>query len=397
MKNLIFGLVCLGVTVDGITKDNWRQQIKRAALAELSQSGAPSFQIAVARGEVLVYQQAFGFADIENQVRATNETKYRIASVSKWLTATATMRLAEQGKIDLDKNVQTYCPQYPHKKWPATSRNLLTHTAGVRHYTDYQAAFDNAQSSSERTKVRLEQYRDELSAYSRYTDTIMPLATFKDAPLKFKPSSDWSYTSHGYRILGCVLAGASGKSYRALMQSLIFAPLKMTSTLEDDAWRIIPFRASGYRIQESGELRRADMRDVSENLPAGGYLSSASDLSLFSQAFFNYKILPKNTVELMTKPYQALNDDTDPAPSWRNAIPSKGKYGYGVMTFDLGQQEWKGHTGRQAGGSAIVVWIPKKRLSISILTNVKGWRGYISFMQKIEAIFTQEVLASFET
>lgn len=373
---------------------SWHDQIERASLKQLSASNLPSIQIAVAYRNKLIYQRAFGFADIENQVKATNSTKYRIASISKWLTATTAMRLVELGKLDLDREVQFYCPQFPKKKWPITSRELLTHTSGIRHYRDFESELQNVKSDKERKQIEAQQYREQLSTYQRYTDTQAPLELFKDSPLLFKPTTDWKYSSHGYRLLGCVLAGAAGKEYRLLMQSMLFEQFNMPDTLADDAWQIIPYRASGYRIEGAGAVRRADMRDVSENLPAGGHLSTATDLSLFAQQFFNYKILSKETVELMAKPI--MSQYKKAGPKWRNAIPSKGKYGYGVMTFLADDRVWKGHTGRQAGGSAILVWAPDKELSIAILTNAKGWRGYISFTQEIEAILTNKRLMEIE-
>lgn len=369
---------------------SWGEQIEQASLKQLTGSNLPSIQIAVAHRNKLIYQQAFGFADIENQVKATNSTKYRIASISKWLTATTAMRLVEQGKLDLDQEVQFYCPQFPKKKWPITSRDLLTHTSGIRHYRDFESELRNVKSDKERKLIEEQQYRELLSTYQRYTDTQAPLELFKDSPLLFKPASDWHYTSHGYRLIGCVLTGAAGEKYRSLMQSMLFEQFDMSDTLADDAWQIISHRASGYRIEGAESVRRADMRDVSENLPAGGHLSTAADLSLFAQAFFNYNILSKETVELMTKPIMSQHKKA--GPKWRNAIPSKGKYGYGVMTFSVDDRIWRGHTGRQAGGSAILVWVPDKELSIAILTNAKGWRGYISFTQEIEAILTNKRL-----
>lgn len=112
--------------------------IEAAALAEIVATGAPSLQIAIGSGNEVIHEAAFGLADIENEVRATTESRYRAASIAKWFTAAATMRLAEAGTLDLDEPVQTWCACYPRKRWPITSRQLLAHTSGIWHYLDHE-------------------------------------------------------------------------------------------------------------------------------------------------------------------------------------------------------------------------------------------------------------------
>lgn len=119
--------------------------------------------------------------------------------------------------------------------------------------------------------------QEALSSHTRYNDVIAPLDTFKDDELVFEPGTDWLYSSFGYRLLACVLQGASNTRYVDLMDRVVFAAAGMSHTVPDDAWAVIPHRVSGYRI-ERGTARRADSKDVSENLPAGGCLSTASDL-----------------------------------------------------------------------------------------------------------------------
>ena len=71
--------------------------------------------------------------------------------------------------------------------------------------------------------------------------------------------------------------------------------------------------------------------------------------------------------------------------SWRQAIPSASRYGYGIMSFPHESRHWIGHTGRQAGASSIVVLVPEERLAIAVMTNVKGWSGYLGFVRKLHA------------
>ena len=84
-----------------------------------------------------VWAQGYGFADLENQVPVTEKSAYRLASVTKPMTATAIMQLVEKGKIDLDAEVQTYVPYFPRKQWTITVRQLLGHLGGISHYQNY--------------------------------------------------------------------------------------------------------------------------------------------------------------------------------------------------------------------------------------------------------------------
>jgi CubicO group peptidase (beta-lactamase class C family) len=99
-----------------------------------SEHHVPGLSVAIVQQGRVVMTQGYGLADIENKVPATADTVYRIASLSKSVTATAAMKLVEMGKIDLDAPVQKYCPAFPQKPWPTTTRELLTHQSGIRDY-----------------------------------------------------------------------------------------------------------------------------------------------------------------------------------------------------------------------------------------------------------------------
>jgi CubicO group peptidase (beta-lactamase class C family) len=94
----------------------------------------PGLSVAIAVGNQVVYSNGFGMADLENSIPAKATTVYRTASIAKPMTAVAVMRLAEQGKLDLDAPIQKYCRAFPEKNYPVTARQLLGHLAGVRHY-----------------------------------------------------------------------------------------------------------------------------------------------------------------------------------------------------------------------------------------------------------------------
>lgn len=369
-----------------------QEAIAQAAAIEMESSGTPSLQIAVGYKSELLFEGAYGWADLENRVPATVHTRYRTASVSKWFTATAAFALAAEDRLDLDAPIQQYCPVFSPKPWPITTRQLLAHTSGIRHYIDFEQKIAEAATPEEREQWENRSRFEQLRTYTRHGDLLPVLDAFKDDPLLFEPGTRWQYSSFGYRLLGCVIEGAAGESYNDVMRRYVFEPALMRSTLPDDAWAIIPHRSSGYRLQRGQPLRRADMRDVSENLPAGGHLSTASDLARFAMAFHNGEmLLPERFKNLMASRPNGEPLKAEGEASWRHAIPSEEHYGHGLMAFPGSQGFWIGHTGRQAGGSAIVIVAPENRWTIAVMTNAKGWNGFVSFVQTLETLVADAV------
>lgn len=102
--------------------------------------GIPGAVVAVMKDGGLVWSEGMGYADVENDVPCTPDTPMRIASISKPLTAVALLQLWQKGLVDLDSPVQKYVPEFPEKEYEGekvviTTRQLLSHMAGIRHYT----------------------------------------------------------------------------------------------------------------------------------------------------------------------------------------------------------------------------------------------------------------------
>ncbi|MDT9597912.1 serine hydrolase domain-containing protein [Sphingosinicella rhizophila] len=352
---------------------DWRAAAATLARAEISSGGPPSIQIAVGYEGELIFNEAFGTADVENDVRATPDTMYRTASISKWMTAAAAMVLIEKGRLDLDRPIQEYCPAYPEKRWEVTTRHLLTHTAGLRHYTDYADELAAASNETQRLRVELRRMRDQNSRYQRYTDVLAPLDTFKADALRFKPGTDYLYTSYGYRLLACVLQGADrSRDFRTILREAVFIPAGTPAIVEDDSWAIIPRRAGMYSLQSEKGLRRADLRDVSENLPAGGHLAKASDLVRFAMAFYDGKIVSRDSIMLMETPLAGPKGE-----------PVEPGHGHGLMILPIGSKSYIGHTGGQAGTASVLFYEPKTKITIAVMSNADTWAGLRAFAERL--------------
>jgi CubicO group peptidase (beta-lactamase class C family) len=267
-------------------------QIRELTAATLRKEGLPGLDVAVAKGDQ-VWSAGFGSADLEQNVPVDSSSLFRTASISKWMTATAAMRLAEDGKLDIDAPIQQYCPQYPPKQWPISARELMTQLSGIRHYhgTNGEPRDTAAQRDALDVLVR----REQSTQYTRYTEVVPALDAFKDDPLVYQPGTHFLYSSLGYRVLGCVLEGAAKSPYRTLMRDLIFTPAGMSTITEDDSQIITPHRVAGYAWDSNKHLVRAPFRDVSENLPGGGHLATPEDLVRFASAFNSGKLIQSKT------------------------------------------------------------------------------------------------------
>src|SRR5712691_1056202 len=233
------------------------EKIEKAISAQMSRLGIPGLSVAVVVDHKLRWSNGYGLADVENFVPAKAATAYRLGSISKPITAAAVMQLVERGKLDLDAPIQKYCPAFPAKQWPVTARLLLGHLAGVRHYKD----------------------DSEFASTRHYNSVVEGLDMFKNDPLLFEPGTKYSYTTHGFAVLGCAVEGASGMSFPDYERENVFKPAGMDRIRVDNVFDIIPNRAQGYQKTQSGELRNSGLADTSYKIPGGGFVSAVGDVA----------------------------------------------------------------------------------------------------------------------
>ena len=325
------------------------QAIDRIVASYISDHHVPAISIAVVDHGHVILIKGHGLADVENNVPAGADTVYRIASVSKSVTAAATMKLVEAGKLDLDAPIQKYCPAFPVKPWPITTRELLSHQSGIRDYRN------DAESINTR----------------HYTSINEALPQFANDPLDFEPGTKMQYTSYGYIVLGCVMEGASGMTYDRYMQQAVFETAGMPSTRLDDVFAIIPHRARGYALSPSGGLQNAIFVDVSNKLPGSGINSTARDMGNFVAALYADKIVSQSTLEKMLTPAKTRDG--------KATIYGLGFFLGGPISTYHGLQE-AGHGGNQQGVSSVLYLLPQAKFGVVMLSNLEGERTSLDFI-----------------
>jgi serine beta-lactamase-like protein LACTB len=130
----IFLCAVVSQAQDQLLSPEKQAQIEAAVSKFMSSTHVPGLSVAVVEDGKYEWAAGFGLADLENNVPASEHTLFRLASISKPLTAVGAMELWERGKLDLDAPVQKYCPAFPRKSAPITIRQVMGHLGGIRHY-----------------------------------------------------------------------------------------------------------------------------------------------------------------------------------------------------------------------------------------------------------------------
>jgi CubicO group peptidase (beta-lactamase class C family) len=319
-------------------------KIEAAIAAWMARTKAPALSIAIVTDNRMSFAKGYGLADVENNVAARSDTAYRLASISKSLTAVAVMQLVERGKIDLNASVNKYCAAYPEKQalkdapdkqFSITVRQLLIHQSGVRHNKP-----------------------EEVLSTRHYNNVTEAVGSFAADPLVVEPGSKYSYTTPGYTLLGCAIESASGMPYIEYLRENIFKPAGMTRTFVDDVYAIIQNRARGYRKTEKGEVINAPLHDTSIKIPGGGLVTTAEDLAKFSIAVNTHKLVKEETLARMwTKP--------------KTADGKEQGYAMGFLINDQNGLLRVFNDGSQAGTRTYLFLLPGQKFAVALMTNLE--------------------------
>jgi CubicO group peptidase (beta-lactamase class C family) len=317
-------------------EDNIRQALAKKEI--------PSMVVAISKDGKILYERAFGYADIENKVPASVNTAYRLASVSKPVTATGLMVLYEKGRVDLDASAERYAKPLRFQSFVGdpsrvTLRHLLSHTSGLSSY--FQYAFGDAGTNAP----------DFEAAFHRY------------GVLMQAPGTLTQYSNLGYGLIGFIIAQQSGTSFSSFMKHEVFDPLKMKNSFVE--------RPSDSTIEVAktydNDLKR--LPDLYNNTAGAGSLyASVHDLMLFGALHLgtgdtSKPLLSRKNIELMRSNVE---------PSAFNPFFGSSIYyalGWYVEPDDGGYKSvW--HEGGMPGASSFLKFIPDERIAVATITNV---------------------------
>ncbi len=294
----------------------------------------PGISAGIAKDGEIFWLDACGLADVENNSSATSRTHFRIASLSKCITAVAVMQLVERGKIKLDADARTYIPYFPRKRWKFSVRQLLNHTSGIRNYST-----------------------DEFDSKDHYTSIKDAVEIISKDSLVYQPGTKYLYTTLGYNLLGSVIENISGLSFEEYLKKNIFEPSDMNSTFPDYQEKIINDRARLYTRNKYRILENGPLSDLSIKYPGGGLLSTSEDLLKFSIRLLEGKLIKPETLDSMLIPTKLKNG-------------TKISYGLGfTLGTDKSGRKYFAHEGYS--GTSLLIVYPAEKLAAVDLINIR--------------------------
>jgi D-alanyl-D-alanine carboxypeptidase len=300
----------------------------------------PGAAVIVMRDGHAIVRKGYGMADLELGVPVAPEMVFRLASITKQFTAVAILMLEQEGRLSLSDDITRFLPDYPTHGQTITIEQLLTHTAGIKNYSDMPEF-----SSLVRNDLTL----DEL------------IGLFKDQPLDFAPGEQWAYSDSGYVLLGAVIEKAAGMPYADFIQQRIFTPLDMTHSSYDTTTGLMPGRVAGYSRTEAG-FANADYLSMTLPYAAGSLAASVDDMARWDAALYSDTLVKQISLK---RAFQSATHN--------NGQPTG--YGYG---WEIGSYEghaFSEHNGGINGFSTQMMRLPEEHIYIAILTNCDSCRG----------------------
>lgn len=331
-------LVLLPLSTLAQEQDTRRAAVRAAADRAVEQQDLVGLAVGVVLGGEVAFTEFFGWEDREAEVPVSAETRFRWASISKPVTAVAALQLARAGKLELDRDVRDYVPEFPDKGQPITSRQLLGHLGGVVHYSNGEVVRTNREYLVEHP----------------FADVVLALDTFKASSLVAAPGTSYAYTTHGYILLSAVVQRAGEKSYWEQVRTRVCAPAHLTSLRPDYQWEEIPRRAIGYKRIEWAVLRSTNS-DVSWKLGGGGYVSTVGDLAGFAAALLGDELLTVEDKELAWTPARVEGKSTG--------------YGLGFGVRVVAGERVVEHSGSQEKTRTWMRLVPERDLAVVVMTN----------------------------
>src|SRR2546423_1730646 len=246
-----------------------------ARVKEYVDAGLFSGVVLVAKGDEVIYQQAFGLADRTFNIPNARDTKFHIASLSKPITAAAVLLLAERGKLSLDDRVSKFVPDFPNGD-RITVEELITHYSGLA----------DASAGAE--------YND----WSRFPQTAASLVEkLAKLPLQSDPGTKYSYSNSNYHLLALIIEKVSGVSYGDFLAENIFKPLGMNNTAHHATEKMIVRRlANGYMPKDAADFEKPPYFDWTSKTGNGSLYTTAPDLLKFHRALQHGGLLKPETV-----------------------------------------------------------------------------------------------------
>ena len=309
-----------------------------ALFAHFIMTNNPGAAVLVAQNGKVLFERGYGLAEVARGIPFSPQTKSRIGSITKQFTAAAILKLQEQGKLTVEDKLSKYFPDFPRGN-EVTLRHLLTHTSGIRSYTDKPG------------------FIEKVCAPIKPDDLIQ---SFKNDPFDFDPGKQWHYDNSGYFLLGHIVEKVSGQSYGEFLRKSFFEPLGMRSTGVYHGGIALEQEALGYSFDNDDTFTNALNWDMSWAGGAGALYSTVEDLFRWNEGIFGGKVLKQVSLQAAWTPVQTDENKKD---------NSGDGYGYGWAISQLRGAEEISHGGGLNGFSSFLMRLPRENFTVAVLAN----------------------------
>jgi CubicO group peptidase (beta-lactamase class C family) len=281
--------------------------------------------VAVSKNGAIIYSKSIGFSDIENNTKATENSKYRIGSISKTFTSVLILKAVEEKKLELNQTIDKYFPTIKNAE-KITVKLLLSHRSGIHNFTD------DADYLTWNTQPKTEKEMVEIIA---------------KGGSDFQPDSKAEYSNSNFVLLTYMLEKAFAKSYSDLLQEYIVQPIGLTNTYVFE--KINPSKNECKSYKFTGTWKLEPETDFTIPLGAGAIIATSTDLTKFADALFGGKLLKSESLEIM----KTIKDG----------------YGIGLFQIPFYDKAGYGHTGGIDGFSSVFFHFSDGNISYALTSN----------------------------
>lgn len=330
-NSFLIAILFLGLTATGHAQ-KFEKQFDQLLNTEFPSDGPGATALVAVKGDI-IYQKAFGMANLELNVKNRPEMVFEIGSITKQFTAVSILMLMEQGKLNLNDDITMYIKDYPTHGHKITIHHLLTHTSGIKSYTS------------------MEKWENE---WRKDYEPLEFIEFFQNEPMDFAPGEEYRYNNSAYFMLGYIIEVASGQTYQEFIEENIFKPLGMKSSYYGSMADIIPNRAYGYQMD--GKIVNAEYLSLTQPYAAGSIMSTVGDLYIWNRAIRSYKLITKESTNLAFTNYTLNNGENI-------------DYGYGWGFNEINGSPTIEHGGGIFGYQTNGIYLPDEDVFVAVFAN----------------------------
>lgn len=325
IKTIVITFLTFAISQIGLAQTNFDKTKLNNYFNALEQNNKFMGSVAVSKNGEVIYTKSVGFTDVENNVKSTDNSKYRIGSISKTFTAVLILKAVEEKKINLSQTINKWFPTLKNAK-KITIEHLLRHRSGIHNFTnDKDYLTWNTQPKTEEKMLEI----------------------IAKGGSDFNPDSKAEYSNSNFVLLTYILEKTYGNSYSDLLEEYIAKPIGLSNTYVFG--KINPNNNESKSYRFAGTWKVEPETDFSVPLGAGAIISTPTDLTKFSDALFGGKLLTSESLEIM----KTIKDG----------------YGIGLFQIPFYGSVGYGHTGGIDGFSSVYSHFPNDNISYALVSN----------------------------